>query len=413
MKRRGILTLILVMCAVVMVQAQTPAPPTPTPPGPLTLVVWLPDTLASADQPLARAEINRQVQAFNASQSRIIVEIRLKMVNDVGGIMSTLRAASSVAPGAQPDLTLLRRQDLVPAQRDGLIRSLEGKLPPTQINSLDTALKLGQVNNQLVGLPYLLELEHLVYRPNASTEEVSGWSFEDVLNRRLPLVFPAGRSSGISDVVYLQYLAAGGTLAADNTLSYNADALQETLSFYESARDEGVLDDRLVNYTTTADYRVDFSAQQVNSAVFFSPDYLQLLVEDRTLLAAPIPTSTGQNIALLNGWTWVLVASQADRQSAAMEFLTFLMQPDNQAAYAQTLNLLPSQRTVLIDTLPSTVDQTIYLSLLDNALLPLAESEGGPLASSLQEAVESILSGNTSAGDAFETLRTQHEEAPQ
>lgn len=409
MKRRGIITIILVMCAAVMVQAQTPPPATPTPePGPLTLIVWLPDTLASADQPLARAEINRQVQAFNASQRRIIVEMRLKMVNDTGGIMSTLRAASSVAPGSLPDLTLLRRQDLVPAQRDGLIRSLDGKLPPTQISSLETALKLGQVNNQWVGLPYLLELEHLVYRPNEAVEEISGWSFEDVLDRRLPIVFPAGRSSGISDVVYLQYLAAGGSLSADNTLSYNTEVLESILLFYENARDAGVLDDRLVNYTSAADYRVDFSLQQVNSAVFFSPDYLQLLVEDRTLVAAPIPTATGQNIALLNGWMWVLVSSQADRQAAAIEFLTYLMQPDNQSAYARTLNLLPSQRAVLINSLPSPVDQTVYLSLLDNAVLPLAESEGGPLASGLQEAIETILSGDKSASDALAALQAQH-----
>lgn len=411
MKRRGIIILILVMCVVVVVQAQTPAAPTPTPePGPLTLVVWLPDTLASADQPLARAEINRQVQVFNASQSSIVVEVRLKMVNDEGGIMSTLRAASSVAPGALPDLTLLRRQDLVPAQRDGLVRSLEGRLPPAQISSLDAVFKLGQVNNQWVGLPYLLELEHIVYRPNETGEDISGWSFVDVLDRQIPFVFPAGRSSGLSNVVYLQYLAAGGSLSADNMLSYNAEALEATLLFYESAREAGVLDGSLVNYTSVSDYLVDFESEQVNTAVFLSSDYLHLLEDYRTLEAAPIPTTTGQDIALLNGWMWVLVASQSDQQDAAIQFMTFLMQPDNQSAYARTLNLLASQRAVLIESLPRMVDQTVYLSLLDHAVLPLAESEGGSLASSLQEAVEGILSGEGTAIDALLSLQAQHQQ---
>jgi ABC-type glycerol-3-phosphate transport system substrate-binding protein len=404
-----IITLMIGLGLTLTLQAQTPPAPTPTPePGPITLTVWLPDELASADEPLARAEFNRQVQAFNASQDNIIVEVRLKMVSDTGGIMSTLRAASSVAPGALPDLTLLRRQELVPAQRDGLIQSFEGKLPPAQVNSLDTAFKLGQVNNQWVGLPYLLELEHLVYRPSSGTTEIRGWSYADMLERGAPMVFPAGRSTGISDIVYLQYLAAGGSLGADNILTYNADALETTLTFYEQASDSGVLDDRLANYTRISDYRTDFDNKQINTAIFFSPDFLQLLESDRTLRAAPIPTITGQNIAMLDGWMWVLIASETEHQDAAIRFLTFLMQADNQAAYASTLNLLPSQRTILIETLPTAVDSDMYLNLLDNAVLPLAESEGGPLASSLQEAVEAILKGDQTAEDALRLLDEQH-----
>ena len=410
MKRCGFIVATLMLCLTILTRAQTPPPVMPTSePGPLTLMVWLPAALASADQPLARAEFNRQVEVFNASQDAIIVDVRLKMVNDVGGIMSTLRAASSVAPAALADLTLLRRQDLVPAERDGLIQSLEGKLSPALVKSLDSAFKLGQVNNQWVGLPYLLEVEHLVYRPSSDKEVLEGWSFADVLERKKPLVFPAGRSSGISDVVYLQYLAAGGFLSGDNMLTYNVAALETTLNFYERAHTAGVFSNRLVNYTSAADYQVDFNSKRIDSAVFFSGDYLKLLEKDRSLRAAPVPTITGETIALLNGWMWVIVSADSNHQDAAIQFLTFLMQAENQADYARTLDLLPSQRAVLLSSLPEPVDKQVYLDLLDHAVLPLAESEGGPMASSLQEAVIGILEGKQTAAAALATLKTQHE----
>jgi ABC-type glycerol-3-phosphate transport system substrate-binding protein len=391
--------------------AQTATPePTPSPtPSTLTLTLWLPEPLAVPDDTESQEVINAQIEAFLANEPNVIVEKRLKKVGEIGGIMSTLRAASSVAPGALPDLTLIRRQDLVTAARDGLIESMEGKVPSAVLGGLNSALPLGQVNNQLYGVPYLIDLEHVIYRlpPDSEVEDIANWDYPAVLARGMPIVFPAGRATGMNDVLYLQYVAAGGELAGDSTLILNDGALRTTLEFYEQARDAGVVTPDVINYTTPTDYFQPFLDGRADAAVFFSSRYLQMAGDEPALLAAPIPTPDGQATGILNGWMWVLVASEPEQQDLALRYLNFVMQPENQTAYARTVDMLPSQRPALLALLPPGANAELYTRMLDNAILPLGETEGGALARALQENVVAILNGERTAEEAIELILTQ------
>ena len=103
----------------------TPAPPMTETPTPVSspvatvvnqpsLTIWWPDVLMPTveDQPLPLYE---QLEAFAQTENGVQVKVRVKRVSDVGGIMATLRTAREVAPSALPDMTLLRRQDLLDA----------------------------------------------------------------------------------------------------------------------------------------------------------------------------------------------------------------------------------------------------------------------------------------------------------
>src|SRR5262245_10748695 len=79
---------------------------------PVTLNVRLPEPLAPIDNQDAADLLSEQISAFQAANDDIVVDFRLKKAQDVGGIMATLKAANLVAPGALPDLTLLRRSDM-------------------------------------------------------------------------------------------------------------------------------------------------------------------------------------------------------------------------------------------------------------------------------------------------------------
>ncbi len=388
--RIGLLWLVNCCWLLMPLQAQESTPEAPA--GSLALSVWLPDLLVPPENGAANTLINAQIAAFMASNPDIAVETRLKRVSDVGGIMATLRATSAVAPGAMPDVTLLRRADLIAAQRDGLIQSLEGELSSALVSSLDTALKLGQINATLYGAPHMIELLHLVYR-DTNNMDMPNWNYDMVFDEQLSIAFAAGRSTGLNEIVYLQYIAAGGTFSAEGKLVLNQAALLDVLEYYARLRDAELIDTTVLNYAQIADYLPTFIANDIDAAVFTSSNYRQLIATQPRLKAAPLPTTQGQIISLMNGWMWVLVADEPERQTAALRFINYMMQAENQTAYASTIAWLPAQRQALLTSLPRGINADLYTQLLDNSLLPLSDSDGGTLARAIQDAFVAVLNG--------------------
>jgi hypothetical protein len=89
-----------------------------------TVTIWLPVDMISPNDETTLALLNNQLEVFSTQNTNINVDVRFKRVSDVGGILPTLRTASAVAPEALPDMTLMRRQDLVTAQRADLFKAL-------------------------------------------------------------------------------------------------------------------------------------------------------------------------------------------------------------------------------------------------------------------------------------------------
>src|SRR5579871_1880242 len=149
-----------------------PATPTSLPaataestPSTVTLTIWWPEPLAPVDNQDAANLLAQQISDFEAANHDVIINLRLKNDQDVGGIMSTLKAASLVAPGALPDLTLLRRSDLVTAAQAGLVMPIDERAEASILDNLHPMVSaLGRVNDKLYGLPYNLEVEHIAYQ---------------------------------------------------------------------------------------------------------------------------------------------------------------------------------------------------------------------------------------------------------
>jgi ABC-type glycerol-3-phosphate transport system substrate-binding protein len=379
----------------------------PTPAGPLTLSVWIPEPLAPLADPSITTYLDEQFAAFEQAQNGTVeVEWRLKRVADVGGIMSTLRSAAVVAPGAVPDLTLLRREDLVTAVQAGLLRPLEGRIASGVLGELyDSALQLGQIDGTLYGLPYLLEVQHFVYRAEPNT--LYGWRYREVLEREMPLTFPARRSSGIADVFLVQYLTSGlgtGTpipIIGTEGLVLDVEALRETLAFYEQAVAAGIISASVLDYTATSDY-VDPLPEGL--VLTTSTQYLAMPQDD--LRFAPIPTETGRSATVLNGWLWVMPTNDADQQARAIDLLNWLLDAERQSAYSLTVGMLPSQRTPLRDWEDAEYSRFVD-GLLENATLPPSESAGGVTARAIQNAFVSVLLGERTADEATQDVIEQ------
>src|SRR5690606_39748453 len=60
-----------------------------------------------------------------------------------------------------------------------------------------------------------------------------------------------------------------------------------------------------------------------------------------------IPTQNGDSVSALNGWMWVLVTHDPDRQDRARAFFSWMMRASQQAALTEALHVIPSQARAL------------------------------------------------------------------
>jgi len=400
--RRFLLLLVMLYLTLIPINAQG-EPPTITDPEQQTLTVWIPAPLISDTTSEAYQQLLSYTLQF-AADANVIVDYRIKSVGTTGGIMSTIRSGSIVAPGALPDIALIRYSDLMSAQTSTLLQSLENLFSSTLLNDLNSSLRLGQVPQNeeftLFGLPYFVNVQHTVYN-QPSDESTTRLTFDTVLMGD-SFLLPAERNNGLNQIFYLQYIAAGGVPPRNGEMAVNQNALQTVLEFYEAAVKQGLVTPKILDYASSSAYRTEFinNMEGLNYAIFTSSEYLSMLEQDSNLSYAAIPTTTGDSITILNGWVWVMVTPDPAQQDLSVRYLNWITQPQFHAELSSQLNQLPSQQSALIASLPSRIDPLFIEGLLENAILPLPESEGGTMPRAIQEALVSVINGEKSAKDA-------------
>ena len=393
----------------------TPSPAVPTPsaalstpevtePVTLTLNLWWPEPLAPIDNQDAADLLSEQISAFQAANRDISVDFRLKKAQDVGGIMSMLKAASLVAPRALPDLTLLRRSDMLAAAQAGLIMPLDERAEAAILDNFQPMVgALGRMNDRLYGLPYNIEVQHMAYQ--TASVSLDRWSFANVLAHKIAFVFPAGRANSLSDVFLAQYRDATGTRES-STLSVDADQLRGLFQFYQQAVAAKLIDPIVLEYITPDDYRGGLAAGDISGGVVTSSLYLKIIAGGAKLDYAPVPTESGQPATVLDGWMWVLTSADSEQQAVAMRFLNWMLDVDRQGRYNRAISMLPSQRTALRQWEDANYASFVD-TLLNNATLPLTDSTGSATARVIQSALASVISGQRSAEEATQDVINQ------
>lgn len=383
----------------------TVAQATLSPAEPVELALWWPEPLAPLDDEDAADLLSEQISAFQTTNRDVIVDFRLKRAQEVGGIMSTLRTASAVAPGALPDVTLLRRSDLLAAAQAGLIYPLDASVSAASLDDMHaSAVELGRVEGQLFGLPYALEIQHIAY--DADRYPDGGWSYDEVLEQGKSFVFAAGRANVLSDVFLVQYLAGGGSLTDTGVLIAEEEVLRRQFRFYEQAVSAGLLDSIVLEYTHPTNYQQELAQGSLGAGVVTSTIYLNLIENDAPTAFDIIPTDSGAPTTVLDGWMWVFTSADPDRQALAMRFVGWMMDVERQGAYNHAVNTLPSQRTALRQW-----EDPVYADfvdrLLEGAVLPLGEASGSTTARVIQTALASVISGQRSAAEAAQDVIAQ------
>ena len=372
--------------------AQEPTAET-TPPPVMTLRIWFPDTLGASDDGTVASLLSGWIADFQAANPDVQVDFRLKRAEEsasTASVMQQLETAQTVAPGALPHLTLLRRNDLVAAVEEGLIAPLAGAQGDALLEGFaDPVRALGSVSAQPYGVPFLLELQHLAAQPGV--EWPASGTLTDVHADARAFAFPAHPAGGSPDLVAAQ-LAESGGLTEDGLLQPSPDALIALYGFYRDAQADGLLPGAL-DARAPADFLSLLASGELEAGAVSSTDYLRLTGQGVALQALPLPTSNGGPASVLDGWLWVLPAGNADERALALRFVDWMNAPDRLADMARAVHEIPAREDALAVWMEGEYGQLVA-QLLNGALVPADWARRQPeLARALHDGLVQVLTG--------------------
>lgn len=416
--------LLLAGCAPFFPNASLSPQNTPTPtsttavatPRPLSTAA---DTISSNPQPTVitltfwtverfSPQINlvaQQLKNFESSHNNLKVEIFVKKTSGQASILNYLNSAKAVAPGVMPDVIILPTEQLPSAWRAGLIQPLDGKIDRTVVQDLLPAAKtLGTVDNQLAGIPFELDVEHIVYNTTQIITAPLRWT--DVLSSRIPYRFPAkGQNGLLNDASAMQYLSAGGKFTdATGSPTINEAALQAVLKFYRTLGSNKIITPEILEVGQTEELWAKYRENPSGIVHVSAHQYLLYRQSLENVQAAAIPTAEGTPVTFGYGWAFAIVTSDPNRQSYAQELIETFMQTDANAVWATQTAVIPSRQSAF--DLISEGNDPYWLFLRDylQTVTPPPSFVGyDQLSRILQQTVVQVINNETTPDQAIET----------
>jgi multiple sugar transport system substrate-binding protein len=318
-----------------------------------------------------------------------------------GSVSDYLRTASQAAPGVLPDVVVLNLADLAPLARAGLVVPLDGRISPSLIDDLlPGARTAGSVDGQLMGIPFEMDVEHLIYNTNKVTSTPLSWS--DIISANTTYVFPAkGRNGLVNDAFLIQYLSLGGRLQDEEGQPFlDEQVLRTVLDYYRQGLKEGVIPPEVLSISTPDEVWPDYVAAQVGMTHANSHRFLTDKNVLRSTEFASIPTSDGAPLTIGRGRALAIVTVDPDRQIEATRLIEWLMAPDNNAAWSRVTMYLPT-RYAAFDLMG---DEDPYWPFLESQLEVAVPSPAFPefdqLGRVLQQAIIEVLSEEATPEEA-------------
>jgi maltose-binding protein MalE len=396
----------LLSLVIILPNPTTTAAPSYQEEGTVRLRIWWPNSLLP---PSADTTLEDVMTGFAATDETVALEVRYRAYRPVGTV-DDLVLTRNVAPDALPELVLMRHSDMQLAVDERLIQPIEGWAPVNILAELSQhLLEIGTANSTLYGLPYLLEIQHMIYQTESLS--IPPRSTEDILEQQIPLIFNATSPEevAVNDFLLAQYLAAGGRLVnAEGSPALNEDILIQVLTFFANAREDELIDPSLLDYTQRdAAYLnafVNASQEEQGLALLDSRTFLteyESLLQDYSV--SRIPTASQEPFTFLNGWVWVLLTQNPEQQLKARSFITYLMSLDRAPAIADSLNMLPSQENALrIMSGGEYID--VMSGLLENATFIPQDRRNNAAARALQAAFVQVMEGTPPEEAAAEAI---------
>ena len=369
------------------------------------LTLWTIEQISPETEGRPGEFVRNSLQAFQRSNTNIKIDVLIKKPSGKGGVLDFLRTAKAVAPTVLPDIAIMNAADLNHAYTEGLIQSLDGRLDRSIVQDLlPASRKIGSIEDQLVGVPLGLEMEHTVY--NGLTFETPPLLWTDILTANTKYLFPAKGVNGlVNDFTLTQYMSAGGQFMDDEGLpTLDEGALRDVLAFYQQAIENETIDTTLLEAGTTEELWPIYVEREAGITQITVRQYLT----DRELLSntsfTSLPTKTGSNgsTLIIHGWVLVLITGSEDleRQAAALRFMEWFMSTANNTTWNEVNRSIPTRDTAYQELAGDDLYWEFLVEQLKTAQ-PQPRFEGyDEVRRILQQAVQQVISGEATSEEA-------------
>lgn len=305
----------------------------------ITLTLWTIPAFAPSTTP-AGIIMQKQFDAFSLANPNIRINSVLKKPYDKGGLLDFLQTTSAVVPAQLPDLVVLDIADIPLAAQAGLLQPLENILPTELVSEMfPFAQRATRYRDQWVAVPYVVDVEHLVY--NTSVIKKPPLTWDHFLTQKEPLLLPLG-----GDDAFLAQYAALASLGDAPPLDWASTTL--VFTFFKRARDAGLLSDATIGLKTVDETWALFVAGQAPMAQVSASRYLSERHQYPGIQFAPLPTRDGKTVSVATGWAFAIITKDPVRQLAAAQLIQWLVGTEQLVAWSRAANRLPSTRIALL-----------------------------------------------------------------
>lgn len=391
----------------------TPARPSPTvesqpeetlspePPSVIQLTLWTVEAVSPQAPGEAGQVLGNGLKAFENTHRDVSISVVLKNESGKGSVLDYLRTASQVAPSVLPDVVVLNTVDLAQASRAGLIVPLDGMISPLLIEDLLPAARaVGTVDGQLVGIPFEMDVEHLIYNTNKVASAPVTWT--DVISANTTYLFPAkGRNGLVNDAFLIQYLALGSRLQDDEGQPFlDEQALRAVLGYYHQGVEAGTIPPEVLTIASPDDIWPLYVSAQVGIAHVNAHRFLSDRNVLRTTQFAEIPSRDGTPVTISRGRVMAVVTHDPNQQMTASRLIDWLMAPENNVRWNRAITYLPT-RYAAFDLIGDSDPYWPFLQhQLEIGVPPPAFPEYDQIGRVLQQAVIEVLSEDAAPEDA-------------
>ncbi len=374
-----------------------------------SLVLWAVEPISPEAEGEAGDFFGSSLRNFQRTNPDIDVEVILKKATGKGGVLDFLGTAKEVAPSVLPDVAIMAATELNQAYTAGLIQSLDGKLDRS-INQdlLPAARRMGTVQDELVGVPLGLEMEHTVYNTSIFEEPPLVW--RTVLTTGTRYIFPARGVNGlVNDLTLAQYFSAGGRLLdGEGSPTIDESVLRTILDFYQEGVENGTIDPTAVLQASTV--QETWPLYLEGQAGIAQTSVRQYLTDRDTLnntAFGPMPVQTAGEtpVNIMHGWVLVLVtdSDNLEHQAAALSLIEWFLSTSNNSAWNRANNSIPTRDTAF----QQVAGDDPYWAFLAEQLNTAQPQPGfigyDQLGRIIQQAVVQVINGEATPDEAVDT----------
>ena len=366
------------------------------------LVLWAPPffSINTPDRPDAvlAAVLAESAPAANGAPVKIVT----KAEQGQAGLLSYLLITSRVASTLVPDIVLINSLDLSRAVNAGLLVALTPEEAAPFSNIPPPILETATIQGALYGLPFVANLEHLVYQTDRLATPPATW--KDFLSQEKRLLFAGGSVDGHSvSFAWTLYLLGGGQLDEQGNI-LAPSVLESAFELLSDGHKRGLIPDSALTLSSPQAVWTFFVNGGAEMAVSPVSLYLNQQSETGEIGFAPLPTLDGEARSVVTSWSFAVVTQEPERRQRALHLLQQLFAPQVQGEWSWSARQVPTQPDAFAYW--NTGDPyTIFLrELLANSVAPPNPHTFDETERILQQTQRDLLAGTISPQQALDNL---------